>query len=206
MTSFARLERVALCHTARSVGPAAPTLCAGWTVRDLVCHLLARERRPWAAIGIVVPQLEPVTRRAREAYAARPFDELLDLLAVPPVMLRPQAAERLVNGIEHFVHHEDIRRAQPAWTTREIPADGAADLWRGIPLLGRTAARRGGVPLVVTDGRRCKTLREGTDPVVLTAPVSELVLFLTGRRQLAGVEWSGPPERVEALKAADLAL
>jgi uncharacterized protein (TIGR03085 family) len=203
MTSFARLERVALCQTARAVGPDAPTLCSGWSVRDLISHLLVRERRPWASLGVVVPALEGMTRRARASYADRPFEELLDVLAVPPLVLRPEVAERLVNAVELFVHHEDIRRAQPDWTPRALPADGAADLWRAISVLGRLAARRGGIPLRVTDGTRTMTLLAGPDPAVLTAPVSELLLFLTGRDQLHGMDWSGPPQRVEAVKAAN---
>lgn len=206
MASFARTERAALCTTARSVGPTAPTLCEGWTVLDLVCHLLVRERQPWAAVGVLVPALEPTTRRATAALAERPFGELLDQLAEPPLLLRPDTAERLVNGVEFFVHHEDIRRAQPSWTPRELSPDADSDLWRGLGLLGRMAGWRAGVPITVTDGSRTVALRHGESPVVLTGPVSELVMLLTGREQVTGVEWSGPPEQIEKLKAAKLGL
>jgi len=204
MTSFARLERSALCQTARDVGPDAPTLCAGWNVGDLILHRLVRERRPWATLGAVVPALEGLSRQARESYESHSFDELLDMLVAPPLVLRPELAERLVNGVEFFVHHEDIRRAQPGWTPRTVPADGAADIWVGLSLLGRMVGRRVGVPLEVTDGHRRKTLYDGPDPVVLTAPVSELLLFLTGRSEVTDLQWSGPPEKVEAVKTAKL--
>ena len=54
--SLASRERAALCDLFAEVGPDAPTLCAGWTTRDLAAHLLVRERRPWASAGIVVPR------------------------------------------------------------------------------------------------------------------------------------------------------
>ncbi len=56
MTRLARSERAALCDLALQVGADRPTLCEGWTVKDLVVHLLVREGSP-AAVGIVVPPL-----------------------------------------------------------------------------------------------------------------------------------------------------
>jgi uncharacterized protein (TIGR03083 family) len=43
--TLARAERAALCDLFDEVGPDAPTLCAGWTTRDLAAHLVIRERR-----------------------------------------------------------------------------------------------------------------------------------------------------------------
>ena len=49
-------ERAGLADTLASVGPDAPTLCAGWTTTDLALHVVLRERldpanpereRPW---------------------------------------------------------------------------------------------------------------------------------------------------------------
>ena len=44
MEPLARTERAALCNTALDLGADSPTLCEGWTVKDLVIHLLIRER------------------------------------------------------------------------------------------------------------------------------------------------------------------
>src|SRR5690349_11008507 len=52
--NFARTERAALCDLLVTVGPDAPTLCEGWTTRDLAAHLAVRDRRPDAAAGIVL--------------------------------------------------------------------------------------------------------------------------------------------------------
>ena len=54
MTTFARRERAALCNTLRAVGPDAPTLCTGWTARDLAAHLVVREHAPIGSLGIWV--------------------------------------------------------------------------------------------------------------------------------------------------------
>ncbi|MBR7502518.1 maleylpyruvate isomerase N-terminal domain-containing protein, partial [Mycobacterium tuberculosis] len=40
---------------ARAAGEDAPTLCEGWTTRDLATHLVIREREPVAALGIALP-------------------------------------------------------------------------------------------------------------------------------------------------------
>ena len=48
-------ERAALCDTLEKYGPDAPTLCAGWLTLDLAAHLVAREARSDAAIGLVLP-------------------------------------------------------------------------------------------------------------------------------------------------------
>ena len=44
-------ERAALCDTALAVGADAPTLAGDWTVKDLLCHLLVRERSLLGAAG-----------------------------------------------------------------------------------------------------------------------------------------------------------
>ena len=52
MTSVAATERADLCDLFRAVGPDAPTLCEGWTTRDLAAHLVVRERRPDAVAKV----------------------------------------------------------------------------------------------------------------------------------------------------------
>src|SRR5690606_40060129 len=103
---LARRERHALCDLALEVGPDAPTRCEGWDVRDLVCHLLVRERSPWGAAGLVLPPLSGLTDRAMAARAEEPFDDLVRRLRSPG--LSPYAlpvVERAANTAEYFVHH-----------------------------------------------------------------------------------------------------
>ena len=82
--SLARAERAALCATLDHTDPAQPTLCGDWTTRDLLAHLLVRERQPWSAVGVVVPALAGVTDRAMRGYAGTPWPELVDLLRSGP--------------------------------------------------------------------------------------------------------------------------
>ena len=45
MTAFASIERAALVDLMAELGPDAPTLCTGWTTRDLAAHLVVRLSR-----------------------------------------------------------------------------------------------------------------------------------------------------------------
>jgi len=201
--SFARSERIALADLALALGPETPTLCSGWTVRDLVVHLLVRERRPLAAPGILVPALSRLVDRASATLARQPFEELVTRLRTPPLPVRGPV-ERLMNTVEFFVHHEDLRRAQDSWTPRTLSPEDESQLWRPLSFIGRGLVRPAGVPVVVMSGARRAVLRGGDDPVVLSGPVSELVLFLFGRSAVSGLSFDGPTAKVEALRGASL--
>ena len=204
VTTFARRERGALCDLALTVGPSAPTLCGSWTVRELVVHLLVRERRPWAAPGILVPALSGLVDHASAALTRRPFEELVETLRTPPAPVRIGAVERTVNTMEFFVHHEDIRRAAPDWASRPLDARDEADLWRSLGMIGRGLVRPAGVPVVASDGNRTVTLRRGERPAIVSGPVGEVALFLFGRKQVAGLTFDGPAATVAALRDAPL--
>ena len=203
-TTFARRERGALCDLALAVGPDAPTLCDPWTVRDLIVHLLVRERRPWAAPGILVPALSGLVDRASAALARRPFPELVETLRTPAAPVRIGAVERLVNTLEFFVHHEDVRRAAADWTPRPLAGGDEADLWRALSMIGRGLVRPTGVPVVAGDGTRTVTLRRGARPAVVRGPVGEVALFLYGREPVVGLTFDGPATAVAALRGASL--
>ncbi|MFE7228405.1 TIGR03085 family metal-binding protein [Nocardioides sp. NPDC057577] len=205
MASFARSERIALCDTAVSLGPTAPTLCEGWEVKDLLVHLLVRERRPWAAAGNLWTPLVPVLRKAEAAYAVQPLEALADRLRDPkgtPFALGP--IDKAVNTVEFFVHHEDLRRAQPGWAPRTLPAAAERELWRTLKLLGKGLVRSAGTPLVVSNGTDTATLRPGEEPVTITGPVGELLLFCFGRHEVRGLSFDGPAERITLLENASL--
>lgn len=202
-----RRERHALCDTALTVGPDAPTLCGGWDARDLVAHLLVRERGWWGpAAGITLSPLEGVTERAMARTASKPFPDMVEQLREPALTpYRLPGVERLTNTLEYFVHHEDLRRAHPGWEPRELPAADEDDLWKLLPGSARLSTRKSGVPIVVRRSDRPDqeaTVRRGPDPVVVTGRPSELVLFFFGRDQLHDVAFDGPPEAVSRLRAA----
>lgn len=204
--SFARRSRHELVDAARAAGPDAPTLCGEWTVRDLLCHVVLRERRPWAAPGMFVPALAPLTDRSMAALARKPFPELLSLAGTPAPQFAVDALERQVNTLEFFVHTEDVRRAQPTWSARSLAPADEAELWRALRMMGRVLVRQAGVPVTVTDGSRSAVLRQGEAGVVVRGPVSELALFCFGRRQVEPLEFDGPAEAVARLQSAALGL
>ena len=130
---YSRDERLALCAALDEAGPDAPTLCAGWTTRDLAAHLVLRERRPDASAGIPGGPLAGYTARVQQRLASRKsFPELVDTIRNGPPKLSPWAIPALderANTVEFFVHHEDIRRAAPDWKPREVSPGLSDALW-----------------------------------------------------------------------------
>jgi uncharacterized protein (TIGR03085 family) len=205
MTSFARRERLALCDTALLAGPDAATLCDPWDVEALVCHLLVRERNPVAAAGIVVSPLSGLTEHAMKRLRRTEFAVLVERLRSPWVVpFGLPGVEKLWNTLEFFVHHEDIRRAQPGWVPRPLPDSDQQTLWSYLTIAGRGLARPAGVPLRMEWESRSATLRGGDDPVVLRGAPSEIALVLQGRGRVADLTYDGPADAVERLRGADL--
>jgi uncharacterized protein (TIGR03085 family) len=199
-------ERRQLSALFGEVGPDAPTLCEGWRARDLAAHLVIRERRLDAAPGITVPALSGHTQKVQNEYAAKPWDELVELVRTGPPPLSPFAipvVNNLINGTEYFVHHEDVRRAQPGWEPR--PADAARDaaLWRAASRVGRLAYRRSpvGVALRKPDGETVVAKR-GPATVTIEGEPGELLLHAFGR-SATRVRLEGGEEAVSAVQNLD---
>src|SRR6201993_4731355 len=86
--SVVQRERAALVEILRTVGPDAPTLCEGWTTRDLVAHLVVRERRPDALPGLVFGPLASYTARMQTRLAtSTTWEDLVELFASGPPLL-----------------------------------------------------------------------------------------------------------------------
>jgi len=207
VTSIAAFERTHLCAIAEQVGPDAPTLCEGWTVKDLVIHLLVRERS-LAALGIVVPALSGQVDKAMERRADDDFHHLVSQLRSGPPALSVYAVPKLgpaLNTLEYFVHHEDIRRAQPDWKPRSLPPKIENALWKAVRHAGRglTATAPVGVVAQRSDTGEETTFKSG-DGVVLHGLPSEIVLYVFGRKEQSLVEITGKPEDVESLEDKSL--
>jgi uncharacterized protein (TIGR03085 family) len=218
MTAFARAERAALADALLAAGPDAPTLCAGWATRDLAAHLVLRERRPDAAAGILVKPLAGHTKKVQDGLAAGDYAALVDKVRTPPVHLRPEFAEEAMNLMEFFVHLEDVRRAAPGWTPRELPADYARALAGRVKGAAKLSARRFPARILVKTAQPFTaqpftaepfTAGRGDDParqVTVEGAPGELLLFFTGRQSATDVELTGPDDLVERLKGARLGL
>lgn len=210
MTRMARAERLALCDTALEVGEDSPTLSGEWTVKELVVHLLVRERSP-AAAGIVLRPLSPLTDLESRRVAARPFARLVAKLRHGPPVWSPYALPKLddvLNTLEFFVHHEDIRRARPQWEPRTLPAAQEKLLWAMIRRAGRSMTRKTPVGVAIENATTGSTvtLHEGPDTVTVRGLPSEVTLFVFGRQPQARVELSGPEAAVAALRTASFGI
>jgi uncharacterized protein (TIGR03085 family) len=208
MTNWARVERTALVELLVAVGPDHPTLCAGWTTRDLAAHLVLRERRPDAAAGIVIEALAAHTQRVQAALAAQDWTTLLDQVRHTPAW-SPYAFEpidRLVNTIEYFVHHEDVRRAEDAWKPRLLDPAFENELWHRLGQGARLLGRRSPVGLLLrhTSGEEVR-VKSGDPAAVVSGPAGELVLFLSGRQAHARVDIE-PDGVAEELRTAPFGL
>jgi uncharacterized protein (TIGR03085 family) len=186
--SLVERERADLADTLAAVGPDRPTLCEGWTTRDLAAHIVVRERRPDAAVGIVLRPLAGHLARVQREVAATPWPDLVARLRTRSPLL-PGPLDTLVNETELYVHHEDVRRAQPGWTARPPDPELERMAWRALRQQGRLYYRgaAGGVVLEQPDGTR-HTVKEGQPTTVLTGPATELLLHAFGRTTVALVE------------------
>ncbi|MGH9105707.1 MAG: TIGR03085 family metal-binding protein [Acidimicrobiales bacterium] len=185
---FSQRERSALCDLLWELGPDAPTLCEGWLSADLAAHLATRDRRPDAVPGMVA-KLGPLrtwTERAQERLRdATTWDALVGRVrSGPPPLLRP--LDPVINTIEYFVHHEDLRRAQPGWEPRPLAAADEALLWRQLRWTRFMAPRS--VARVEPSGYAPVAISKGGGGTVLNGPVGEVVLWLSGRKGVARVE------------------
>ena len=206
--SYAEIEREALAGSIEQADPDQPTLCEGWTVRDLAAHVVVRERRPDTGPGIMIKAFHGWTERVRLAYARRPISELVSLLRTGPprgsLFAIPGLDER-ANFVEYFVHTEDIRRGRPGWVPRVLTDDRVGALWKAVRGGSRLFFRHSdvGVVLATPDGRR-HVVRTGEPSVLLTGAPGELLLYATGRTSHAQVDVTGPDEAVESFARTEL--
>lgn len=203
--THARAERAAFVATLLDVGPDAPTMCEGWTTRDLAAHVVVRESRLDAAPGITIPFFAGYTENVRARTAAGSWTGLVMRLADGPPWFSPmKPLDRWLNLSEMFVHHEDVLRggADPngPWTPRVLD-DGLQDALRGAVrsavMLAMTNVPAA-VTLATTEGVVLATVGRG-EPVTVTGTPGELLLFAFGRAPV-DVRFSGSGAAIEALK------
>lgn len=133
---LARDERVDLAAFLATLSPQqwqAPTLCAGWRVRDVVAHVISYDNLSARSLLVLAAQgrfrLSQVNAAALAKYDTHSTEQLLSLLAgnLQPKG-QPAALGGLAGLVETLIHHQDIRRAlaQP----RAIPAERLAPALR----------------------------------------------------------------------------
>jgi uncharacterized protein (TIGR03085 family) len=201
-------ERRGLADLFDEVGPDAPTLCGTWTTRDLVAHLLVRERRPDAAGGILIPALAKHTEHIQAKMASEPYGSLVDTFRGGAPLWSPLGWPIIgdhANLFEFFVHHEDVRRAGPEWEPRSPDATRDDALWKSLKLGARMLFRKSPVGVVLQSAGRGDIVAKRGDPsVTLVGLPGEIVLIAFGRsNDVARVVIEGTAADVAAFNASE---
>ncbi len=203
LMSMARDERADLAAFLATLTPQqwdTPSLCFGWTVKDVVAHVISYEEL--GTIGLLERFAKGWIVRANqvgvEEFAALSPQQLLEFLRNH---LTPKGLTAGFGGmialVDGTVHHQDIRRSlhQP----RAIPTDRLTrvlGLVPGNPRLG--AGRRiRGLRLRATD----VDWAHGRGPEV-TGPGEALLMAMTGR-PAALADLAGPGRATLAARLAE---
>lgn len=168
-----------------------PSLCAGWSVRDVAAHTIAYLGQSRTALAVNMIRsgrnVDRLNARGLRGYVDAPPERLAELMRVAA---KPSGAGALYGGrvalIECLVHQQDVRRA--VGKPRAIPAARllvALDYARISPVIAG-ARRTRGVRLVATD----LSWAAGRGPDV-RGPAETLLMAMTGRFTDVHAELSG---------------
>jgi uncharacterized protein (TIGR03085 family) len=138
----------------------------------------------------------------KEVTEQTDWDELVDKVASGPPLYSPlKLLDPVANVAEMFIHHEDVRRAQPGWQPRVLEPGLATMLRRTLSLMGRLTLTKvpARVALRTPGGKTMLTAGHGPAVAVTGAP-EELLLFSAGR--VAQVEFDGDEATVQAVRDA----
>jgi uncharacterized protein (TIGR03085 family) len=200
------VERARLCLLLDELGPNAPTLSGDWDTHHLAAHLRVREGHPLRQIQTALPGKAANAIESRVAQGD--FEALVaEVRGGPPrlTVYGTAKTDRLLNTLEFFVHHEDVRRAVPSWPARQLPQWAQNQIWAQTRIFTKLIMRKSpvGVVLARSDRQDSVLAVRGSAPAVLRGLPSELTLFAFGRGDVADVELTGPAESVALLRATD---
>lgn len=161
-----------------------PSLCEGWTVRDVVGHLAWQEGVPhWSDLALALKARGSPDRLIHDAacqWAERPTDQLVQEIRGRIGSRRTvPGGTRLETLIDALLHGQDISR--PLGRPLPVPAEAAraaADqIWAIVPVFNFTATKR------LRDLRFTAYDTDwaaGSGPEV-RAPIAEILMVLSGR-------------------------
>jgi uncharacterized protein (TIGR03083 family) len=160
-----------------------PSLCDGWTVRDVVAHMIDSETvtppvffARFARSGFRLPAMS--RRNIAAIRAGRSDQELLELLR-SRTDARTAPPGPVVSWLgEAIVHGEDVSRALGDY--RDHPVEhliAVADFYKTSNILIGTKNRIDGVSLRATDA----SWKHGAGPEVV-GPMIALLMAMTGRK------------------------
>ncbi|ORC00247.1 DinB family protein [Mycobacterium persicum] len=198
MMSMARAERAELAEFLASLTPqqwATPSLCAGWSVKDVVAHMFSYEElnAPGLLKRFVKGRLVRANEVGVQEFSALTPPELLEFVGQH---LQPRGLTARFDGmialVDGMIHHQDIRR--PLGRPRTIAAERLVRVLKLVPKNPRLGARP-----------RIKELRlratdvdwaHGSGPEV-TGPGEALLMAMAGR-PAALADLGGPGHRTLA--------
>ncbi|MFY0407746.1 maleylpyruvate isomerase family mycothiol-dependent enzyme [Solicola sp. PLA-1-18] len=201
LMGLAQQERAALLDLLRDLSDDQwdqPSLCSGWTVRDVAVHVVSYDELSTTALArtMVAGGLSPTRANdvALRRYAELEPDQVVDLVA------RCQTPRGLTAGLgggiavtDGTIHHQDIRRALRL--PRQIPEEqlvAVLDFSLKAPTLPARANAKG-LRLVATD----LDWSHGSGAEV-TGPGEALLMTIAGRAHALG-DLSG--EGLDTLRA-----
>jgi|GEM_PF-1703988 len=187
------------------------TLCAGWTIADLMAHILVRERGgPLARAGILIPALRGRTNQAMDNQKKAGHKAMIELLAKPPAWVSVVK----YNLVEFFVHNEDIVRSQLK-QSRELSPEIEEALSEMLPGIARLGLRAVHEPLIVDiideTTREVIEIRRGqagdeAPHLRLVGRPGEFILLFMGRGRQAKIAVSGDAAAKEIYRLAAIGL
>lgn len=182
LMSMARDERADLAEFLATLTPQQwdePSLCSGWTVKDVVAHMVSYEEL--GTLGLLKRFAKGWIVRANQVgvdeFAGRSAQQLLDFLSAH---LQPRGLTAGFGGmialVDGTIHHQDIRRALDR--PRRVPADRLVRVLGLVPGNPRIGAGRRirGLHLRATD----VDWEHGRGPGV-TGPGEALLMAMAGR-------------------------
>lgn len=160
-----------------------PSLCEGWTVHDVLAHLLdsARTTRRGFVLGLARARFDFDRLNARGVERERGPTAAATLAGSRVAASRTSTPPAPLDSrlVEEIVHGEDIRR--PLGISRSYPADAVV---RALRLQVRTPASFGGARELVAPLRLVAVDADVSigDGVEVRGPALSLLLAVSGRR------------------------
>ncbi|GLZ30572.1 hypothetical protein Lesp02_27610 [Lentzea sp. NBRC 105346] len=159
-----------------------PSLCDGWTVRDVAGHLAWQNTaRPLALLPAMIRARGNMDRLIRDEsvrWARRPIPQLItDVRALIGTRKKPPVVTHLEQLIDILVHSQDI--AVPLDRQLPLSAEAAATAASRVMALGvpwYAAKKYAGLRFAATD----TSWTYGDGPTV-EGPIDAILLVLTGR-------------------------
>ena len=196
------------------VGEDAPTLCGEWDAGDWRPTCSCGRPDPTPSRGSSSRRCAGHTNRLQQAVRdSQPFLTIVERLRTGPPAWSPVGLPGVrdrANLHEYFIHHEDVRRAQPGWHVRDLPPETTAGLWRLVRLMAPFLVRGvkdTRITLQTPDGgERSLGRKDAPHDVTLTGTPGELLLYLSGRRSFAEVKITGSPAGQARMAAASLGM